>query len=151
MVLEDGITGFFQQAVKSCVYMELKKSFQQFCYELANINHGKVFYIEDSLNSKNFYFAKLELYFTKIFVLANARYPYLAFASLLEYEKIEFINKSLDWKLPLFLKYTILNVEELNIKYCDKEVENHLNNAEIKQVLYWKPTTVGEVIFNFWD
>ena len=66
-------------------------------------------------------------------------------------EKIEFINKSLDWKLPLFLKYTILNVEELNIKYCDKEVENHLNNAEIKQVLYWKPTTVGEVIFNFWD
>ncbi len=104
MVLEDGITGFFQQETK-----------------------------------------------TSIFVLANARYPYLAFASLLEYEKIEFINPSFNLKLPHFFEYTILSKEELHMQYSDKRVENHLNKTEIKQVLYWNPTTVGEVIFNFWD
>jgi hypothetical protein len=29
--------------------------------------------------------------------------------------------------------------------------KNNLNDAEIKQINFWNPNTIGEVLFNFWD
>lgn len=26
-----------------------------------------------------------------------------------------------------------------------------LNSAELKQLAYWKPETVGQIIYNYWD
>lgn len=31
------------------------------------------------------------------------------------------------------------------------ENDNELNSAELEQIAYWKPKSVGEVIYNFWD
>lgn len=29
--------------------------------------------------------------------------------------------------------------------------DNQLNNAELAQIAYWKPITIGEVLYNYWD
>ena len=28
---------------------------------------------------------------------------------------------------------------------------DQLNRAEIKQIAYWKPKRMGDIVFNFWD
>lgn len=29
--------------------------------------------------------------------------------------------------------------------------DNQLNHAELAQIAYWKPITIGEVLYNYWD
>jgi hypothetical protein len=39
----------------------------------------------------------------------------------------------------------------LLLKLPNLHNDNELNSAELKQIAYWKPETIGELIFNFWD
>ncbi|NGY89580.1 hypothetical protein F3K44_02630 [Bacillus megaterium] len=91
-------------------------------------------------------------------MLLNAYYPFLALASTVEFQHINFIDDpalSKDF-MPL---YKVLSKEELsepsNIRKSkgklSLENKNKLNSSELEQIFYWKPKTVGEVIFNFWD
>lgn len=45
--------------------------------------------------------------------------------------------------------YFVLNRKVL--KAIFENSKNQLNKAEWKQILYWQPKTVGEIIFNFLD
>lgn len=53
--------------------------------------------------------------------------------------------------------YKVLSKEELNeplgIRNSKGKVslenKNNLNSSELEQILYWKPNTIGEVMFNF--
>ncbi|MCE4093293.1 hypothetical protein [Priestia megaterium] len=79
-------------------------------------------------------------------------------ASTVEFQHINFIDDpalSKDF-MPL---YKVLSKEELNepldIRNSKGKVslenKNNLNSSELEQIFYWKPNTVGEVMFNFWD
>jgi hypothetical protein len=46
--------------------------------------------------------------------------------------------------------YTVLTKEYLDTPISLKHLST-LSKAELKQISYWKPLTVGEVIFNHWD
>ncbi len=46
--------------------------------------------------------------------------------------------------------YDILSASEL-MQRVTKETLSELSDAEMNQVKYWKPKTIGEFIFNFWD
>ncbi len=48
---------------------------------------------------------------------------------------------------------TILKKEELELSWTwsESELASRLPPEEIKQIVHWKPQTVGEVLFNFWD
>ncbi len=72
--------------------------------------------------------------------------------------EITFVNdKELSFSFQLF--YTILGAESLNEKlmYTRKKGsvlinnDNQLNSAELAQIAYWKPITLGEVLYNYWD
>jgi len=47
--------------------------------------------------------------------------------------------------------YRVLNTDELNIPLSIESISNTLDKVEIEQIDYWRPKTIGEVIFNYWD
>ncbi|WP_235852060.1 hypothetical protein [Niallia nealsonii] len=50
--------------------------------------------------------------------------------------------------------YQIFYTVNLNIPTSQvlmKLNEDELNSEELKQMVYWKPETMGQIIFNYWD
>lgn len=157
MKLQNGVTGFFNPAIDTLSYID-GKQFKQICFTVASKNKGKIVSFETPGLATNFYKACIELSEKKVFVLLNAHYPYLTFATNVEYGNIQFINEE---KLAEEFSsyYTVLSKEELiepiRIRLGSKKNivlnENTLNEAELEQIVYWQPNTIGHVLFNYWD
>ncbi len=124
------------------------KIFRQLCYSLARENQGTILSLDTSLVDKNFYVAQIQTYHFCIYLLRNAYYPYLAFADSVKDGMISFINQPKDFYFA-WEGYHLLDTETLNVA-CER-VGTCLNEAEQMQIKFWKPNTVGEIIFNFWD
>lgn len=149
MKLPNGVTGFFHGKANKPPDIA-GKQFKQLCFEFAAHISGKVisFHLP---HSTNFYFTKVQTPDNHLFILLNQHYPFLAFASDFEFENITFIDKPSHFEIfsPF---YQILDPSQLNIPLQQMVAENNgLNSAEWKQVAYWHPKTIGEVIYNFWD
>lgn len=146
MILKNGITGFYEG--NSDIKSISSQRFIQFCNALVYNNQGKILSMDLELTGKNFYYSRMLIQKKNLYVLLNASYPYVAFALLVSMEKITYIDK------PDYIKYIPDNYFVLIKKVLEtifENCENQLNQAERKQILYWKPKTVGEIIFNFWD
>ncbi|MER6473230.1 hypothetical protein [Streptomyces collinus] len=46
--------------------------------------------------------------------------------------------------------FRLLNVEELSTPLTAADT-SELAEAELEQVRYWRPSTIGELMFNWWD
>jgi hypothetical protein len=46
--------------------------------------------------------------------------------------------------------FRLLDVEELSTPLATADT-SELTEAELEQVRYWRPSTVGELMFNWWD
>lgn len=146
MLLPKGITGFFDTEYNSVLIED--KLFKKVCYEFVNLNNGKILSIDISLAHKNFYFCEMMLTDKHIYLLMNAHYPYFAFASLLKFGSIVFIdmpNELMNWASENIL----LSQKELNENY-DRSL-GFLDHVEVSQIKYWEPINIGEIIYNFWD
>ena len=78
--------------------------------------------------------------------MENAYYPWIAFAKSYNFTKIKFIEN------PFSITDSgicVLTLSELQQDWHN--IVGELNKAELKQIEYWKPNTVGDIIFNFWD
>ena len=85
------------------------------------------------------------------YILLNEHYPYLTFASLVEPGNIAFIDQPALHE-PFSPFYRVLGPVELNVPFNQTMAKNtELNRTELEQLAYWKPETVGQIIFNFWD
>ncbi|WP_173193234.1 hypothetical protein [Paenibacillus alginolyticus] len=153
-MLPNGISGFH---INDLPYAN-SLQFKRLCDTLANYNNGKVLSFEEPHVAQNFYKAELDFKGKSIFVLLNTSYPFIAFASSVEYFKIKFVDHSLSNVINAFGNgLRILLADELNERLqLDEKTrtvknENCLNNQELDQIFYWKPEIVGDVIFNFWD
>jgi hypothetical protein len=153
MLLLDGISGFHYHELAEVDSSQFKK----LCHSRANMNHGKLVSFEKPNESQNFYKAELEWNSERIFQLLNSSYPILAFASSVEYFNIKFSEHPDSNLIEVFRNdFTIATVEELvaplKIDERNQAVlnNNNLNKSELSQVFYWKPNTVGEVVYNFW-
>jgi hypothetical protein len=58
-------------------------------------------------------------------------------------------NKRVEQLIQKYTSFEVIPHEEL-LKELTFETLT-LNNSEIEQIKYWKPQTIGEVIFNYWD
>lgn len=90
--------------------------------------------------------------------MLNSSYPFVAFASSVQYFDIEFVDHSLSSVVDaLSNEFRVLSANSLNQRLVLDERthnvlnKNYLNKAELNQIFHWKPKTVGDVIFNFWD
>lgn len=156
MKLPPGITGFYDSKNNKPPKVD-GKQFKQVCATLVNRSGGNVLAFKEPDYPMNFYDIEVEVFHKHFHILLNKHYPYLAFASVVEYGKINFID--VPELKQLRSLYKVLRVEELNeplvLNPDSKEgilqKENDLNRAELEQVAYWKPNRIGEVIFNYWD
>jgi hypothetical protein len=157
MKLPNGITGFYNSKNNQPLKVD-GKQFKQVCFTITTQSGGKVLEFKEPQYPINFYDVEVKVFDNHFHILLNEHYPYLAFASVVEFGKINFID------VPELLKqfssfYKVLDVKELNeplvLKLGSKkgilQNDNDLNSAELEQVAYWKPERIGEVIFNYWD
>lgn len=106
----------------------------------------------------NFLDVEAKVFNKHLHILLNVHYPFIAFAIVVENGKLTFVDEP-----ELFRQfspfYYVLNTKELNepliLKQGSKnsilQNDNELNSAELKQIAYWKPERIGEIIFNYWD
>ena len=151
LILRSGITGFLPApSVK-------ENKFKQICYSLFG---SKVLDFIGAEAGKNFYECIIKIKDKRIHILLNGQYPFMAFTSTREvYVKyFPFIDEPELSKL-FNQYYKILHPNQLNepLRYTQKGAkiivknENHLHQDELEELVYWKPETVGDVVFNYWD
>ncbi|WP_350301318.1 hypothetical protein [Peribacillus frigoritolerans] len=157
MKFPKGVTGFYNVKHNKPPTID-RKQFKQQCFSIIKRNNGKVLAFIEPQFPTNFLNVEVKVFNKHLHILLNEHYPFLAFASFVDFENIKFIDE------PELLKqfspfYRVLSMEELNKPLYIKEStgkiilenDNELNSAELEQIAYWKPKSSGEVIFNFWD
>lgn len=144
-MLPNGITGF-RDSDDFYIAQQDEKIFKKFCYAITLPYHYVIVSFDIELTSKNFYSAKIKTEQGSLYLLENAYYPWIAFAKSLEFAKIEFIESP--FHLPDQDVY-VLTLSELQKDWHNSV--SKLSKAELEQIKHWKPKTVGEIIFNFWD
>ncbi|WP_042221025.1 hypothetical protein [Oceanobacillus manasiensis] len=150
MKLPNGITGFYDSKSEEPPRVDWKP-FKQLCYDLALRYSGRVIDFNVAQYPTTFYFARLEIRDDSFYILLNQYYPYLAFASELNFENIEFIDRP-DIQGQLSSFYQIIEERKLKEPFNQDVInQSKLNSAELEQIAYWKPATIGQVIFHYWD
>lgn len=150
MKLPNGISGFYDSKVNNPPQVNGEK-FKQLCLDFASRNSGKVIDFITPQYPSNFYCATVEIEDTKVYMLLNEHYPYLAFASVVEFGNIKFINKPILYE-EFSSFYRVKDPDELNVPLNQNLLkQTELNSSELEQISYWKPETVGQIIFNYWD
>ena len=143
-----GITGFWEQGE----YMGHAVSsayFKQIVYTMASVNRMTVSCTDVVLTGKNFFWAAYQKYGKMFFLLMNSRYPYLAFADQMQFSNIHFVDHPWNMTLPAETEVVVLDARLLNRAW--RGCIDSLSEVEVCQIRFWKPRTVGEIIFNFWD
>lgn len=157
MKLPNGITGFYSSKNNRPSKVD-GRQFRQVCFSITTRFGGKVLDFKEPEYPTNFYKVDVKLYNKQFHILLNEYYPYLGFASVVEFENIKFIDVP-DLSREFSSFYKVLSVNELHkplvIKQNSEKIiiqnDNDLNSAELEQVAFWKPERIGEVIFNYWD
>jgi len=146
MRLPNGITGFHDSNHTKPSQMDFKQ-FKQLCFTVMLIEGGKVIEFNEPEYPRNFFETEIEIFNSKLHILLNEHHPYMAFASSVDFTDIIYLDEPrLSNEFSKY--YKVLSVEELNSPISK---ESDFSNSEIKQLDYWKPKKVGDMIFNFWD
>lgn len=149
MKLPNGVTGFFYD--ESPPPEVDGKLFKQLCFDFASRYGGKVMDSNEPEYPENFYCAQVEVRDKQFKILLNEYNLYLASASAVEFCNIKFIDAPAikEYFSPY---YQVLNTDELNSPFNSNLLNiAELNRAELEQIAYWKPKTIGQIIFNHRD
>lgn len=152
MELPYGVSGFYHSDEPKPPDMEVGK-YKKLCDALANELNGELTDFNDSLYPANFHKAHFKFPEREICLLMNKHYPLLAFAVTVETMKIEFLDFPQGAQV-IPDEYSVLPVAALAAKVTEQmgeKLEHELNKGTVQQIRYWKPETVGQIIFNFWD
>lgn len=147
MILPRGITGFWSADTEVPPFLD-EKAFRQMCHVLAWESGGTAAEADTDTAARNFYFAKLSRYGQSVFILQNIHYPWVAFARRDVYGRFVFTSPPEWLQLPEGPVW-FLSLAELNRDW--RGLCGDLSTEELKQIRYWNPQTVGEIIFNTWD
>lgn len=150
MLLEKGITGFFEYGYGIMPELD-DTAFQRMCYTVRNKqwNMAGIF----CQYHTNYFYAHFQgRYDTEqrekqeVYLLQNKYYPIIAMTKELSlYEKV-FIDITDPFRI---IDGEIISAEILNEAFDDTQY--HLSNVELQQIRYWKPVSIGNIIFNEWD
>lgn len=150
MKLPNGVTGFYNSEANKPPNVD-EKQFKKLCFDIVSRSGGKVIDLTTPQSSANFYYAQVEILRNQFYILLNKHYPYLTFASAVEFGDIKFIDHPFLYE-QFSLFYQVISTKELNNPVNHILMKNaELNSAELEQVSYWKPETLGQIIFNYWD
>ncbi len=150
MNLPYGITGFYRSEDSKPPSVN-GKQFKQLCFDFVPRNGEKVISVDPPQYPANFYCAQVAFSGDLLYILLNEHYPYLAFASSVEFGDITFIDvPALHALFDPY--YQVIDPAELNVSVDHSLImKMELNRAEVEQIAYWKPRTIGQIIYNHWD
>lgn len=147
-----GISGFYNSDEPKPPEKNIVK-YKELCHGLARTLEGELLEFSDTLHPANFYKADFKFPALNICLVMNKHYPIIAFATAVEDMKIEFIDYN-EGKEAVPAEFRVLPASILEVpvpENLEDLPDNQLNQGEIEQIKYWKPETVGQIIFNFWD
>lgn len=147
--MQPGVTGF-RSSSDDFGQQDIKK-FEACLYPLLRVLGATIVHKELSLNGTSFYtYQLLTGAGERYSILLHAVYPFVAFASVVDYAAIVFIQKNLDSADMTAFPYRVLPKLLLD-KSLTAADTGLLRDYEQTILRYWNPATIGEVIFNFWD
>ena len=157
MELPTGITGFSRR--KSTELESDLRTFQECSYTAAYLTGSRIASTELPANYPlnyarvTFEFFSRGVVSERLCVLLNNTYPYVAFVTpmpsgdttthFIDHQRLAEAYRS-------FNRYTVLGATKAQTPLELSDYQN-LHKVELRQIQYWQPKTVGEVIFNFWD
>ena len=146
-LLPRGITGFWSADTEPPPLLD-EKAFRRMCHTLARESGGTVAEVDTDTSARNFYSAELSRYGQSVFLLQNIHYPYAAFARKAPSGGFAWTSRPEWLRLPEG-PVRFLVPDELAQDW--RGLCGELSTEELEQIRYWKPLTVGEIIFNTWD
>lgn len=157
MFLLSGVTGFYSSEDDQTPYHSRNDVKREFFNAVIKVGGKTVDFFEPEY-STSYYEGVFKYKGRTIYALFNKYHPLMGFVSKIDEYNFTFID------VPELLNgfhnyFKILSVKELATPFEFKEVKgeifvkikHQLKDAEVQQALYWKPQTIGEVIFNSWD
>lgn len=154
IVLPRGITGFgsYREAPLPVISEQV---FRACCHTAAQQSGGEVVSHDSAAQqlARSFSVTTIQLPHQTVAVLVNAHCPMVAMAQPIAEgaQNIEFVDVP---TLADAFRYVegceVLAASKLAQPVTDEALVE-LAASELDQVRYWKPTTIGQVIFNFWD
>ncbi|WP_339912222.1 hypothetical protein [Symmachiella dynata] len=153
IVLPRGITGFTNRKDPPLPVSIEKRQFRTDCYQVARQCNAAVRSIDEPSGVENFRTTEIAIGDENILILLNVHFPYLAMAQVRHVGDLtlNFIDvPALASAFSAIDRYQVLTADDLAHPINESMVGN-LSKAELHQMNYWKPQTMGEVIFNYWD
>ena len=151
MIVRVGITSFYSRNVLPEFLFD---DFKRIAYACAIPCGYTVAALFERGVTPNFHTAVLESDNDRVHLLGHSTYPIFAFAEPREDHSCQLVFR--DQPLisealqRLYPDVEVASLEELSSPISKSDLEK-LDRAEIEQVKYWQPTTIGELAFNWWD
>jgi hypothetical protein len=147
------ITGFFDRAEPPLSLDP--KDFKRACHLVAQMEGGSVESVDLALAGRSYFVATARTPTDYVSVLANSVYRYLAFVPPGSFgadcHELTFVEPiSLAGAFSRATEFQPLDAAWLATA-PRTELLTDLAPVEFEQVKYWRPQTVGDVIFNCWD
>lgn len=151
MILRTGITSFYYRHRLPEYPFD---DFKRIVYACAARSGFTITDIRERDVTPNFHIAVLEASGDCFHVLGHSNFPIFAFAEPREHYSCELVFRdmiSITKLLEDMFPYVIVaRLDELS-RTITKSDLSQLDQAELEQVKYWKPATIGELAFNWWD
>ncbi|MFI0356843.1 hypothetical protein [Actinomadura sp. 9N407] len=130
-----------------------RRTFAQVCHAAARQLHARVDSIREPGATLNFHIAVLVRDEYRIAILCHQHLPLLALAVPPADRDMEitFIDDAdAAAALRSLTSFSLLSRAELGTPLARTDL-SALADAELEQVAYWKPHTMGGLLFNYWD
>ena len=154
LVLQRGVTGFFNWDERGAIPEFRFGDFKLVIHVVARQLTGSAPNLKERGVTPNFHSALIAFEDQSILILGHSIYPIFAIAKPLEdsSHRLRFIDVDKVSQIvnDHFAHVTLASAQRLAQKLTGTDLAE-LDEFELEQVKYWKPETVGELVFNWWD
>ena len=154
MKLRPGITGFFESREWKTLPAYSIRDFKQLVHAAAEGLGWAVASVTAAGTTPNFHVAHIEPPKRQVFILGHSNFPIVAFAEQVAEidQRLRFVDEpELASEISrLFPDVAIASSVELNRSITEHDL-SQLGPADRRQIMYWKPRTIGQLVFNWWD
>ncbi|RAK29211.1 hypothetical protein B0I29_1182 [Actinoplanes lutulentus] len=128
------------------------RTFRDGCYAAARAAGGAVERVFESAYPRNFHSAAIVAPNDRIAILCNAVYPWIAFAGAGagDLESKAFVDPPAWAAAFAEIGFVVMSRQVLGSPLGSVDTAA-LGKAEWLQIDSWRPASVGEAVFNFWD
>ncbi|TKK90821.1 hypothetical protein FDA94_03385 [Herbidospora galbida] len=148
--LPRGATGFRDHGTEPLQVTDAR-AFASACYEAARLVRGKVLEITPPVVTPNFHTAVMKCGESTVGVLGRVHLPVVAIAEVPTGDVV-FVDSphGLEKALRASGTFRLLTRDELETPIGLIDTSD-LDAAERREIAYWKPAILGQLLFNYWD